>query len=130
MPFCWGCSSCLSDKKHLLGSRLIFYRDDPIRTCPSSPEADKQPEPEESIDTAKLDPASYCRCGHCSKMDTMEESFCCQAKTKQGNPGRLILIIFFSLIFPALIFFVGTCLTLAEEFKQITIPFVLEINLK
>ena len=60
-------------------------------------------------DETRLDPAHYCSCTNCCKMDTVEESSCCHSKKK---------------LMP------GACITDDETFNLLLNPTVLEVNLR
>ena len=72
--------------------RLDPWRDDPIKS--QAADINQVDDPIEAApldDLSKLDPSTYCSCGHCSTMLTLEESFCCRSKMKSsGKQSNLV----------------------------------------
>ena len=54
---------------------------------PDPEETVVEPEPQDDQHQDLLDPSSYCSCGHCVRMDTLEESFCCRSHMKRDIQG-------------------------------------------
>ena len=67
---------------------MCNLRDDPVAVAPALQAVTSELPGPSSVDETKLDPSSYCKCGKCSRMNTVIESFCCMSKKKQERKGN------------------------------------------
>ena len=67
---------------------MCDLRGDPVAVAPALQAVTSELPGPSSVDETKLDPSSYCKCGKCSRMNTVIESFCCMSKKKQERKGN------------------------------------------